>query len=71
MIETNARIASTKEAPTAGDSAHTTYGREKSSKTARAPRSRHGFRTTSCAGITFSDFPERARSIVSAMLIRK
>jgi hypothetical protein len=36
MIETNARIASTKEAPTAGDSAHTTYGREKSSKTARA-----------------------------------
>jgi hypothetical protein len=36
MIETNARITSTKEAPTAGDSAHTTYGREKSSKTARA-----------------------------------
>jgi hypothetical protein len=36
MTELNVRIASTREAPTAGDNAHTTYGRRKSTETERA-----------------------------------
>ncbi len=34
MTELNVRIASTREAPTAGDNAHTTYGRRKSTESA-------------------------------------
>jgi hypothetical protein len=34
MTELNVRIASTREAPTAGDNAHTTYGRRKSTERA-------------------------------------
>jgi hypothetical protein len=34
MTELNVRIASTREAPTAGDNAHTTYGRRKTTERA-------------------------------------
>jgi hypothetical protein len=38
MTELNVRIASTREAPTAGDNAHTTYGRRKTTERALIPQ---------------------------------
>jgi hypothetical protein len=51
MTELNVRIASTREAPTAGDSAHTTYGKERNSETS----------------VVMGLFLARARSIVVAL----